>query len=212
MNSYYIKEQCWSISLYIIIIVKFIPFGRKCCSPSNSFWRKLSTLQKEAWRLDDLKSVVHSCISLMGFWWFMDKQYHTTMTFNQVWCVRSPFYEPVHDKIIFLPPRGSLPHHTRTRGCTSWAHRTKTSSIWVKSCTTKPMAACQCRNSTQYKVVTFCDRRDGTVSENIYFKFVVNVMREPVRRARAQFQRHTRAQFQRVSWLPYCMNVKNCFL
>jgi len=102
MNSYYIKEQCWSISLYIIIIVKFIPFGRKCCSPSNSFWRKLSTLQKEAWRLDDLKSVVHSCISLMGSWWFMDKQYHTTMTFNQVWCVRSPFYEPVHDKIIFF--------------------------------------------------------------------------------------------------------------
>jgi len=42
------------------------------------------------------------------------------------------------------------------------------------------MAACQCRNSTQYKVVTFCDRRDGTVSENIYFKFIVNVMWEPV--------------------------------
>ena len=56
----------------------------------------------------------------------------------------------------------------------------KTSSIWVKSCTTKPVAACQCRNSTQYKVVTFCDRCDDTVSENIYFKFIVNVMWEPV--------------------------------
>ena len=30
------------------------------------------------------------------------------------------------------------------------------------------------------KLVTFCDRLDGTVSENIYFKFVVNVMWEPV--------------------------------
>ena len=30
------------------------------------------------------------------------------------------------------------------------------------------------------KLITFCDRLDGTVSENIYFKFVVNVMWEPV--------------------------------
>ena len=25
------------------------------------------------------------------------------------------------------------------------------------------------------------------------------------------FKRHARAQFQRVSWLPYCMKVKNVF-
>jgi len=85
------------------------------------------------------------------------------------------------------------------------------------------------------KLITFCDRLGVTVSENIYFKFVVNVMWEPVpgstlvklrylatpyetvpygakRRTRAQFQRRARAQFQRVSWLPYCMNVKTCFL
>ena len=30
------------------------------------------------------------------------------------------------------------------------------------------------------KLITFCDRLDGTVSENIYFKFVVKVMWEPV--------------------------------
>ena len=135
----------------------------------------------------------------MGFWWFTNKQYHTTMTFNQVWCVRSPFYEPVHDKIIF------------------------SSSTWKPSPPHK--------NS---RVHIICDRRDGTVSENIYFKFVVNAMWEPVpgstlmklcplappfetvpsgakRRARAQFQRRSRAHFQRVSWLPYCMKVKKWY-
>jgi len=72
MNSYHIKEQCWSISLYTDLIVKFIPSGSKCCSPSNSFWRKLSTLQKQTWCLDDLDSVP------LAFLWgalMVDRQY-----------------------------------------------------------------------------------------------------------------------------------------
>ena len=75
------------------------------------------------------------------------------------------------------------------------------------------------------KLITFYDRLDGTVSENIYFKFVVNVMWEPVPGSTliklcslvppfetVPFQRRARVQFQRASWLPYCMKVKTYFL
>ena len=77
------------------------------------------------------------------------------------------------------------------------------------------------------KPITFYDRLDGTVSENIYFKFVVNVMWEPVpgstlmklcslappfETVPSGAKRRVRTQFQRVSWLPYYMKVKTWFL
>ena len=52
-----------------------------------------------------------------------------TASFSEMYCrprlitisrSRDPVVDRVHDKFLFLPPRGTLPHHTKTRECTSF--------------------------------------------------------------------------------------------